>query len=170
MSGTPRRINTDRSLGTPSTGGGVSPRPPVRPQGSGSAREDDAQSFFRSESAGESSRSRPASYGGSGGNGGGKEPPRRTGGGDHSGGGRRKKRRRSPLWLPLAIVLGVVALMGCGVVYAVGYVTQVQESIRPESDAPSIVEEIQTLEEYKGDVVNILVCGIDYEEGPRLFR
>lgn len=27
------------------------------------------------------------------------------------------------------------------------------------------MEEIQTLEEYKGDVVNILVCGIDYEEG-----
>ena len=29
----------------------------------------------------------------------------------------------------------------------------------------SLVEEIQTLEEYKGDVVNILVCGIDYEDG-----
>ena len=40
-----------------------------------------------------------------------------------------------------------------------------EENLRPEEDAPSITEEIQTLEEYKGDVVNILVCGIDYEEG-----
>ena len=178
MSGTPRRINTDRSLGTPSAGGGVPPRPPVRAQGGDALREDDAQSFFRNGPGEESSpaprspaaqpqrrESRPASYagGGSGGNGGGKEPPRHTGG--HGGDGRRKKRRRSPIWLPLAVVLGVVALIGCGVVYGVGYVTRVQESIRPESNAPSIVEEIQTLEEYKGDVVNILVCGIDYEEG-----
>ena len=52
------------------------------------------------------------------------------------------------------------------VVYlAVGMVGRVEENLRPEEDAPSITEEIQTLEEYKGDVVNILVCGIDYEEG-----
>lgn len=177
MSGTPRRINTDRSLGTPTAGSGaggsVPPRPPVRPQGS-APQEDDGQSFFRMES-GEDSRpaarpvpqerteSRPAHS--AGGNGGGKEPPRHTGGSGGHGGGRKRKRRRSPIWLPLAVVLGVVALIGCGVVYAVNYVNRVQESIRPESDAPSIVEEIQTLEEYKGDVVNILVCGIDYEEG-----
>ena len=94
----------------------------------------------------------------------GKEPPRHSSGGK-KGGGKKKKRRRSPLWLPLAVVLGCMALIGCGVIYAVNYVSRIQESIRPESDAPSIVEEIQTLEEYKGDVVNILVCGIDYEEG-----
>ena len=44
-------------------------------------------------------------------------------------------------------------------------VNKVEENLRPESNAESITEEIQTLEEYKGDVVNILVCGIDYEEG-----
>jgi len=58
----------------------------------------------------------------------------------------------------LAVISGVV-------VYAVGMVGRVEENLRPEEDAPSITEEIQTLEEYKGDVVNILVCGIDYEEG-----
>ena len=40
-----------------------------------------------------------------------------------------------------------------------------EDNLKPEEDAPSITQEIQTLEEYKGDVVNILVCGIDYEEG-----
>ena len=44
-------------------------------------------------------------------------------------------------------------------------VNKVEDSIRPAESAPSIVQEIQTAEEYKGDVVNILVCGIDYEEG-----
>ena len=161
MSGTPRRINTDRSLGTPSagggTGGGVPPRPPVPPQ-SPAPQEDDGQNFLRSDSpeAVQSEGNEAHTGGGNGGS----EPPRHGGNG-----GRRKKRRHSPIWLPLAIVLGAIALIGCGVVYAVGYVNRVQESIRPESDAPSIVEEIQTLEEYKGDVVNILVCGIDYEEG-----
>lgn len=82
------------------------------------------------------------------------EPPRR-----------RRKKKRSPRWVPLAVTLAVIAVVSCAVVYAVQYVARVEESIRPESDAPSIVEEIQTIEEYKGDVVNILVCGLDYEEG-----
>ena len=123
MSGTPRRINTDRSLGTPTAGSGaggsVPPRPPVRPQGP-APQEDDGQSFFRMES-GEDSRpaarpvpqerteSRPAHS--AGGNGGGKEPPRHTGGSGGHGGGRKRKRRRSPIWLPLAVVLGVVAFL-----------------------------------------------------------
>ncbi len=167
MSGTPRRINIDRSLGTPSAGGaaggGVPPKPPAPPPSGPAPQEDDAQSFFRpapgdgAEPAAAPRAEEPAP-GGPGRSG--KEPPRHS-----AGGGRRKKRRRSPLWLPLAVVLGCMALVGCGVIYAVSYVNRVQESIRPESDAPSIVEEIQTLEEYKGDVVNILVCGIDYEEG-----
>ena len=54
MSGTPRRINTDRSLGAPSSakgaggagGGGEPPRPPIPPQGD-APLEDDGQSFFR---------------------------------------------------------------------------------------------------------------------------
>ena len=40
-----------------------------------------------------------------------------------------------------------------------------EDSIRPDDSTPTIEEEVKTAEEYKGDVVNILVCGIDYEEG-----
>ena len=40
-----------------------------------------------------------------------------------------------------------------------------EDSIRPDDSTPTIEEEVKTDEEYKGDVVNILVCGIDYEEG-----
>ena len=169
MSGTPRRINTDRSLGTPSAGGGagggVPPKAPPPPSGP-APQEDDGQSFFRPQPGDAVPRPRqePAHSAPDQDPPRGKEPPRHSSGGK-KGGGKKKKRRRSPLWLPLAVVLGCMALIGCGVIYAVNYVGRIQESIRPESDAPSIVEEIQTLEEYKGDVVNILVCGIDYEEG-----
>ena len=58
-----------------------------------------------------------------------------------------------------------MALLSGVVVYAASMVTKVEDNLKPEEDAPSITQEIQTLEEYKGDVVNILVCGIDYEEG-----
>ena len=78
---------------------------------------------------------------------------------------RRKKKKRVPAWLPLTVTLVVLAIVSGFVVYAVSMVNKVEESLRPEEDAESITEEIQTLEEYKGDVVNILVCGIDYEEG-----
>ena len=69
------------------------------------------------------------------------------------------------MWLPLAVVMAVIAVVSGVVVYGVSLVNRVEDSIRPDDSAPSIVEEIQTAEEYKGDVVNILVCGIDYEEG-----
>ena len=42
---------------------------------------------------------------------------------------------------------------------------KVEDSLRPDDSTPTIQEEVKTAEEYKGDVVNILVCGIDYEEG-----
>ena len=78
---------------------------------------------------------------------------------------RRKKKKRTPLWLPLAITLVLIGVVAGGVIYAARFVGHVEESIRPEEDAPSIQQEIQTAEEDKGDVVHILVCGIDYEEG-----
>ena len=108
----------------------------------------------------------PASHGGNGGNGtpprGGahaapSEPPRRR--------SKAKKRKKTPMWLPLAVTLAVVAVISGVVIYAASMVNKVEENIKPEENAASLVEEIQTLEEYKGDVVNILVCGIDYEEG-----
>ena len=78
---------------------------------------------------------------------------------------RRKKKKKTPLWLPLAVTLAVLAVLSGVVVYAVNMVNKVEDNLKPEENATSLVEEIQTLEEYKGDVVNILVCGIDYEEG-----
>ena len=95
-------------------------------------------------------------------------PPRRPAQPDMGGDNaprRRKKKKKTPLWLPFAIVMGVIAVISGVVVYGVSLVNKVEDSIRPAESAPSIVQEIQTAEEYKGDVVNILVCGIDFEEG-----
>ena len=104
------------------------------------------------------------------------EPPRQSAGGGRGGNGgsrpprhaapadaprRRKKKKKTPVWLPMAVTLAVLAVIS-GVV---NMMNKVGENLKPEENATSLVEEIQTLEEYKGDVVNILVCGIDYEEG-----
>ena len=169
MSGTPRRINTDRSLGTPSAGkapgagdagGGMPPTPPP-PE---TPLEDDGQSFFRPE-PGTTAPPPPAQPAPPAEE---KAPGRAKPAHGAPAGRKRKKRRRTPLWLPLAIVLGVLAVLVLGGWLAINaiYDTYVHDgSDDPASSAPSIAEEIQTLEEYKGDVVNILVCGIDYEEG-----
>lgn len=159
MSQAPRRINTQRSLNRP-----TEQRPteaPLKGQ----------PDFFQEEPSVPHVEQRtrpaaPASHGGNGGNGtpprGGAhaapiEPPRRR--------SKAKKKKKTPMWLPLAVTLAVVAVISGVVIYAASMVNKVEENIKPEENAASLVEEIQTLEEYKGDVVNILVCGIDYEEG-----
>ena len=159
MSQAPRRINTQRSLNRP-----TEQRPteaPLKGQ----------PDFFQEEPSVPHVEQRtrpaaPASHGGNGGNGtpprGGahaapSEPPRRR--------SKAKKKKKTPMWLPLAVTLAVVAVISGVVIYAASMVNRVEENIKPEENAASLVEEIQTLEEYKGDVVNILVCGIDYEEG-----
>lgn len=159
MSQAPRRINTQRSLNRP-----TEQRPteaPLKGQ----------PDFFQEEPSVPHVEQRtrpaaPASHGGNGGNGtpprGGahaapSEPPRRR--------SKAKKKKKTPMWLPLAATLAVVAVISGVVIYAASMVNKVEENIKPEENAASLVEEIQTLEEYKGDVVNILVCGIDYEEG-----
>ena len=76
-----------------------------------------------------------------------------------------QKKKKTPVWLPMAVTLAVLAVISGVVVYAVNMVNKVEDNLKPEENATSLVEEIQTLEEYKGDVVNILVCGIDYEGG-----
>lgn len=77
------------------------------------------------------------------------EPPRR----------RPRKRKKRRIWLPLVCSLLVIVLaLG-------GLYTWVVRSISPEGGTPTISELIKTPSEYKGDVINILVCGIDYEEG-----
>ena len=159
MSQAPRRINTQRSLNRP-----TEQRPteaPLKGQ----------PDFFQEEPSVPhvEQRTRPAAPAGHGGNGGNGTPPR---GGAHAAPSqpprrrsKAKKKQKTPMWLPLAVTLAVVAVISGVVIYAASMVNKVEENIKPEENAASLVEEIQTLEEYKGDVVNILVCGIDYEEG-----
>ena len=159
MSQAPRRINTQRSLNRP-----TEQRPteaPLKGQ----------PDFFQEEPfvPHVEQRTRPAAPAGHGGNGGNGTPPR---GGAHAAPSepprrrsKAKKKKKTPMWLPLAVTLAVVAVISGVVIYAASMVNKVEENIKPEENAASLVEEIQTLEEYKGDVVNILVCGIDYEEG-----
>ena len=159
MSQAPRRINTDRSLNRPTE------QRPTEAPASHQAPLKGQPDFFQEETPAPQPKPRPAAGngGGTGGNpprGGAhaapSEPPRRR---------NAKKRKKTPMWLPLAVTLAVVAVISGVVVYAASMVNKVEENIKPEENAASLIEEIQTLEEYKGDVVNILVCGIDYEEG-----
>ena len=137
MSQTPRHINTSRSLS--------------RPDQAAAAPRHAASSTDAKQSTGGAHNEpprRPAQ--GSGQN----EPPRR-----------RNKKKKTPLWLPFAVVMAIIAVISGVVVYGVSLVNKVEDSIRPDDSTPTIEEEVKTAEEYKGDVVNILVCGIDYEEG-----
>ena len=137
MSQTPRHINTDRSL--------------KRPERAADAPRHAASSTDAKQSTGGAHNEpprRPAQGSGQG------EPPRR-----------RKKKKKTPLWLPFAVVMAIIAVVSGVVVYGVSLVNKVEDSIRPDDSTPTIEEEVKTAEEYKGDVVNILVCGIDYEEG-----
>ena len=154
MSQSPRRINTDRSLNRPTE---------QRPSAAQSTPTG-ASDFFKRPAE---PTPQPTTGGNGGGNNGGRRPPRHAAEPEEAPRRRnsKKKKSRPPMWLPLAITLAFVAVISGVVIYAVGMVNKVEENLRPEVDAPSITEEIQTLEEYKGDVVNILVCGIDYEEG-----
>ncbi len=135
MSQTPRHIRTDRSLNRPDQAASAAPR---RAAASGQGP---VQGGAHSEPPRRPVQSQS-------------EPPRR-----------RKKKKKTPIWLPLAVVLAVIAVVSGVVVYAVSLVNRVEDSLRPDDSTPTIQEEIKTAEGYKGDVVNILVCGIDYEEG-----
>ena len=137
MSQTPRHINTDRSL--------------KRPERAADVPRHAASSTDAKQSTGGAHNEpprRPAQGSGRG------EPPRR-----------RNKKKKTPLWLPFAVVMAIIAVISGVVVYGVSLVNKVEDSIRPDDSTPTIEEEVKTDEEYKGDVVNILVCGIDYEEG-----
>ena len=135
MSQTPRHIRTDRSLNRPDQAASAAPH---RAAASGQGP---VQGGAHSEPPRRPAQSQS-------------EPPRR-----------RKKKKKTPIWLPLAVVLAVIAVVSGVVVYAVSLVNRVEDSLRPDDSTPTIQEEIKTAEGYKGDVVNILVCGIDYEEG-----
>ena len=151
MSQAPRHIKTDRSLNRPTE---QRTKNASVPRSAPSAQPD----FFATEKPAEPVRR-------AGGSGGAKPPRTSSAAAGSSAPRRRRKKKRTPLWLPLVVTLAVLAVISGVVVYAANMVNKVEENLRPESNAESITEEIQTLEEYKGDVVNILVCGIDYEEG-----
>lgn len=74
---------------------------------------------------------------------------------------RRPKKKKSPLKIALISLLTLVAVVCVGLF---GLYQWVVRSISPEGGAPTINELINTPSEYKGDVVNILVCGIDKDE------
>lgn len=75
---------------------------------------------------------------------------------------RRKKKKHNTLGIVLTSLLSLVLVVGVGLF---GLYKWVVHSISPEGGAPTINELINTPDEFKGEVVNILVCGIDYEEG-----
>ena len=74
---------------------------------------------------------------------------------------RRPKKKKSPLKIALISLLTLVAVVCVGLF---GLYQWVVHSISPEGGAPSLSELINTPSEFKGDVVNILVCGIDKDE------
>ena len=151
MSQNPRHIKTDRSLNRPTeqrAEKATASRPVQPAQPDFFAEEGPAEPLRRAGAGGGAKPPRAPSPAGR------SEPPRR-----------RKKKKKTPVWLPMAVTLAVLAVISGVVVYAVNMMNKVGENLKPEENATSLVEEIQTLEEYKGDVVNILVCGIDYEEG-----
>ena len=144
MSQAPRRINTDRSLNRPDQAAKAAPRQAAGTTGT-SGRPAAGSTSGSGRSAPPRHSAQPARQ---------VEPPRR-----------RKKKKKTPLWLPFAVVMAVIAVVSGVVVYGVSMLNKVEDSLRPDDSTPTIQEEVKTAEEYKGDVVNILVCGIDYEEG-----
>ena len=70
-----------------------------------------------------------------------------------------KRKKKHSVWKPLIASLLVICLALGGLYW------WVVRSISPDGGTPSIPELIRTPSEFKGDVVNVLVCGIDYEEG-----
>ncbi len=71
----------------------------------------------------------------------------------------RKKKKRIPVWLPLLVVCGII---GGALAYGYSIVNTVIEEIAPDSEAASIAEVVKTIDEYQGDVVGVLITGIDY--------
>lgn len=80
----------------------------------------------------------------------------------HKGAGEAAAPRRSVWpWIVLAVVLAVLAAAAVAVYRAADYVGDVMAEIQPDSAAVPIEEMYKTPPEYAGDVVNVLVCGID---------
>ena len=75
---------------------------------------------------------------------------------------KKKKKFRVRWWMPVLVVL---ALVGGVFAYAWNYVHSITQEIKPDSGTAVIDEVVKTAPEYSGDVVNVLICGIDYSGG-----
>lgn len=135
----PRKLNTGSASGRSSTPSGSTGR---RINRSGSSASGSSQRTVYHASEQPQRQAQPAAHRGQ---------PRR-----------RPKKKKSPLKIALISLLTLVAVVCVGLF---GLYQWVVHSISPDGGAPTISELINTPSEYKGDVVNILVCGIDYEEG-----
>ena len=80
----------------------------------------------------------------------------------HASAPRRRKKKRGVL---KTVLISLGCFFGVLAIGLFGLYQWVVRSISPEGGNPTINEIINTPTEYKGDVVNVLVCGIDYEEG-----
>ena len=80
----------------------------------------------------------------------------------HASAPRRRKKKRGVL---KTVLISLGCFFGVLAIGLFGLYQWVVRSISPEGGNPTINEIINTPTEYQGDVVNVLVCGIDYEEG-----
>ena len=87
----------------------------------------------------------------------------RTHAAEPSGGrGKKSKKKKNGCLVPFLVMVAVLAV----IVLAAWQI--VMHAIRPDSNTPSLkdlITSIGTPDEYSGDVINILVCGIDSDEG-----
>ncbi len=147
----PRRLNTGGARGTGS-GSGSAGTPARRAVHTSSAR-----TVYTSSSRGTSAAgSRPAHSAPSRGTSAHSASARST---PRTGGKKKKRGCGFYIFVALLVVLALVIGAFAGVYH------WVMSNISPDDPAQAISEEIRTAEEYRGDVVNVLVCGIDYEEG-----
>lgn len=143
----PRKLNTGSASGRPSASSGSTGR---RINRSGSYTSGSSQQRTVYHANTQSTRQRQA------------QPQRQAQSAGHRGQPRRPKKKKSPLKIALISLLTLVAVVCVGLF---GLYQWVVHSISPDGGAPTLDQLINTPSEYKGDVVNILVCGIDYEEG-----
>ncbi len=150
MSQGPRHINTDRSLNRPTE------QRPTEASALHQVSLSGQPDFFQNEQPAPQQPEPPrqSAGGGRGGNGG-SRPPRHAAPADAP--RRRKKKKKTPVWLPMAVTLAVLAVISGVVVYAVNMMNKVGENLKPEENATSLVEEILT------DM--ILYCQFDIKGG-----
>ncbi len=75
----------------------------------------------------------------------------------------RKAKKKLRWWIPF---LAIVCVLGVSVGAALGYVHSILHAILPsDQEEAQFNEQIATAPEFKGDVVNILLLGMDFEDG-----